>query len=440
MTERPARGPGPGLRRLLPLVLAALVAGAALRLAVPSVISYLGDEAWTFEHVQAATRGEPWEALGMPSSRGVKNAGMSVWVFIALGAVTGASTPEGLTRAVAALALVAHALFLLVPFKLLRDEDEARPWVWAIVLASTNPVLVFLERKIWAQSVLPVFQLAIIVAWMRRETRAGSFAWGLVGALVGQVHMAGFFFAPALAAFTRLFDLRPRARWIPWLAGSALGALPALPWLLYLARERPSANPSPWWLRFRLEFYQYFASDPTGLSSEYTLGEDLWPAMRYPLLGGSPTYLVGLAHAALLVASAAVALRIARDAWERRRDLRALLLDDRSDTGLLLGATLIGMGALMTLPSISIHRHYMLAVFPLPYVWAARGALRRPGGERWLAVLFAGGLVVSAGLLSFVAERDGAAEFGKSWRAQVRDGTSPEDAKAFRRRPGEPQP
>ena len=89
-----------------------------------------------------------------------------------------------------------------------------------------------------------------------------------------------------------------------------------------------------------------------------------------------------------------------------------------------------GMGAMMTLPSISIHRHYMFALFPLPYVWVARGALRKPGGEKWLAVLFGGCLVVSAGLLSFVRDNDGARDFGKSLEAQVRDGTRPDSAEA----------
>lgn len=420
------------LGRAGPIVLAALVVGAALRLALPSVFSYLDDEAWTFERVMRAKAGGAWEPLGMPSSRGVKNAGMSVWVFVALGAIGGVATPEGLTRAVAVLAIVAHALLLGIPLLLLDREEERRPWVWAFMLAATNPILVFLERKIWAQSVLPIFDVALFVAWMRRERALGSFAWGLVGAVAGQIHMAGFFFAPALAGWTFFFDRKKRARWIPWLAGSAVGALPAVPWLLYLARERPPPNPSPWWLRFRLEFYQYFASDPTGLSSTYIVGDDLFAAMRWPLAFGHPTYLVGLAHAALAVASAAIGLRFLQDAWIRRRDLRALLLGDRSDTGLLLGATLIAMGAMMTLPSISIHRHYMMAIFPLPYVWAARAALRRPGGEKWLYTLFGGSLVVSAGLLAFLSDAGGAREFGKSWAAQVRDGTSPAEAKAFR--------
>jgi hypothetical protein len=414
------------------LVVGALVAGVALRLALPSVITYLHDEDWTVRHVNAARSGEAWAALGMPSSRGVRNAGMSVWVFIALGLVSFASTPEGLTRAVAVLAIGAHTAALLIPLKLVANEQERRAWIWAIVLTMTNPILVFLERKIWAQSVLPIFDVVMIAAWMRRDTRAGAFVWGFVGALVGQIHMAGFFFAPALALWTRLFGRGKRVSWIAWLAGSVAGALPAIGWVLYLARERPGANAGDPWLRFRLEFYQYFFSDPTGLAGTYVVGDDLFRAMKYPLVSGHPTYLVGAAHVALAIASCAIGLRVLREGWDRRGSIRSLVVGDGSDTSLLLGAVLVAMGLLMTLPSIPIHRHYMLAVFPLPYVFTARAALRRPGGQKWLGVLLGGTTVVSFGLLAFLHANGGAHEFGMSREAQLRTGSSLDDAKTWR--------
>ncbi|HLK37572.1 MAG TPA: hypothetical protein VKU41_12520, partial [Polyangiaceae bacterium] len=213
---------------------------------------------------------------------------------------------------------------------------------------------------------------------------------------------------------------------------TAVGMAPAIPWLVYLVRDRPRPNPSPWWLRFRLEFYQYFFSDPTAMTTPYVIGDDALPAMRYPLVAGRGTYLVGAAFACLAVASAVIGARALRHAWARRSDLSALLLGDRTETSILVGAALVGMGAMMTLPSISIYRHYMLAAFPLPYVWAARAALRDRGGRALLAVLFAGGLVVSTGTLCFVADHDGAREFGKDWAAQVRDHSSTADAKLFR--------
>jgi len=356
---------------------------------------------------------------------------MSVWVFVLLGLAGHTATPEGLTRAVAILAIVGHAAILAIPRWIVDDEEDRTAWTWAFALTMTNPILVFLERKIWAQSVLPLFDVVLICAFMLRRTRTGSFVWGLVGALVGQIHMAGFFFAFPLAVFTKLLG-RGIVRWRAWVAGSFVGAIPAISWLVYLVRDRPPPSPSPWWLRFRLEFYQYFFSDPSALCVAYVIGDDTIAALRYPIVAGHPTFLVGAAFVVLAVASLAIAMRALRRVWLGRSDLKGLLFGDRSDTGILLSSTLIGMGALMTLPSISIFRHYMMALFPLPYVWTARAALRGPRGERWLAALFAGGLAVCVGVLSFVAANDGAQEFGKSWGAQVRDGTSTAEAKRFR--------
>ncbi|MDB4944207.1 MAG: hypothetical protein JWP97_3741 [Labilithrix sp.] len=422
------------LGRLLPLVVAALVIGAVLRLVNPGDIVYLGDEAWTFDHVQEARHGGAWGTLGMPSSRGVQNPAMSVWVFVLLGILGQVETPAGLARMVAVLAVLANVAMLAIPLRAVPEEQrrEREAWIWAVVLCATNPILVFVERKIWAQSVLPLLQITIVLAWMKRETRLGAGAWGLVSALVGQIHMAGFFFGPALVVFTWLRSARGRTRWGAWLVGSAMGALPLVPWVLYLARERPHSAPSPWWLRFRLEFYQYFFSDPTGLSSSYMVERDWWRVLPYPVVLGMPTYLVLVAHVALAAASLVIAWRALSFAWRERARWKEVVLGDRTDTGILLAAALVGMGALMTLPSISIHRHYMLALFPLPYVWTARVALREPGGERWLRVLAAGCLVVTVGLLAFVHEHGGADGFGKTWAAQQRDGTSPEAAKDFR--------
>jgi hypothetical protein len=365
----------------------------------------------------------------MSSSRGLRNAGMSLWVFIVLGKVGGASTPAGLTRCVAVLGLLAHALLLVVPLRLTSDDKERRAWLWAIMLAVTNPILLFLERKIWAQSVLPIFMTGIVIAWMRRDTRPGAFAWGALGAIIGQIHMAGFFFTPALALWTKLFSKKKKVSWLAWLGGSVAGALPAIPWLLYLARDRPPATGSPWWLRFRLEFYQYFVSDPFSLSGEYVLGKDIWRAMRWPIVGGHSTWLVLLAHGVLTVTAAILAWRALVALWESRRDLRALVRGGSDDTTLLLAAILAGMGVLMTLPSISIHRHYMLATFPLQYVLVARVALRKPDGERWLKILLAGGAVISFGLLAYVHDVGETPEMGKTYATQLRLGITPEQAK-----------
>lgn len=419
---------------LVRFAIVALAIGAALRLIWPLDIHYLGDEDWTFRHVQATLRDGSWDALGMPSSRGLKNPGLSVWVFVILGKVVGASTPAELTRGVALMGVLANALLLVIPLRLVEPEQERRTWLWAIVLASTNPMLVFLERKIWAQSMLPIFMVITLIAWFQRGRRHWTFTWGLTGALLGQIHMAGFFFTAALALWTRLFARERTPSWPVWSAGTAAGLLPAVPWVRYVVSERPGASTVAWWQRFRFAFHQYFLSDPFGLSGEYVLGKDIVRAMRWPVVFGHPTWLVLVAHVLLALVAGLIAYRVVRLVWERRRSLGALARGDASDTSLLLAAVLVGMGLLMTLPSISMHRHYMLATFPLEYVLVARIALSAKHGESLLRALFFGCTVVSFGILTFVHDIGENGEMGKTYAVQLRLGISAEQAKP----PGHP--
>src|ERR1700733_8901336 len=102
----------------IPLLGLALVlaAGIALRFAYPADIEWKGDEKWTFLHAQLMAAGGPWPSLGMPTSMGAPNPGMSLWVFAGLFALFGVETPPDLARAVQVLnciALVALAGFAL---------------------------------------------------------------------------------------------------------------------------------------------------------------------------------------------------------------------------------------------------------------------------------------------------------------------------------------
>src|SRR5437868_8153218 len=65
-------------------VVAALVLGAFLRFAWLADMEYKGDERWTFERTQHVPGVDPWPALGMPSSVGLLNPGLSLWVFVVL--------------------------------------------------------------------------------------------------------------------------------------------------------------------------------------------------------------------------------------------------------------------------------------------------------------------------------------------------------------------
>src|SRR5262249_23628779 len=94
--------------------------------------------------------------------------------------------------------------------------------------------------KIWAQSALPFFSMLFLVGWLRRDRRWGAFLWGLLSAVIGQIHMSGFFFAAAFVLW-ELFAGRerrepPNTRWRLFVAGCLVGALGLVPWVVALAR------------------------------------------------------------------------------------------------------------------------------------------------------------------------------------------------------------
>jgi hypothetical protein len=370
-------------------VILALVVGAGLRLVWPEDIEYKADEAWTFEHSRDAEL--PW--LGMPSSVDIPNPGMSLWVFVLLQRLSGAADPPALARAVqltnvAALVLLVCFAFRCVP----RGEREA--WLWAAALVAVNPLTVLFHRKIWPPCVLPLLTLAMLYGWWHRRRRGPAFVWGLVGVCLGQIHMAGFFFAAAFVLWALLFDRPPhptlspsggegrvrgreRVAWRSWLLGSILGALPMLPWMVHLLTH-PSArpdNPHRWVHACEMKFWIRWFSESFGLGIDYTFGPYFREFMGYPLVSGHPTYLVGLLHgllvglALLLLARAAVVL------WRRRERWREQCIGRDSASAFTQNAALWGFGLLLTLSSFSIHRHYMIVLFPLEFLWVARLAL-----------------------------------------------------------------
>src|SRR5690348_14212299 len=86
-----------------------ILAGAILRLVACADMEYKADEIWTFVQTQPDPN-RPFPRLGMPSSAGMDNPGMSVWVFMGLGRLFGADNPVSLARIVQLLSIAAIGL------------------------------------------------------------------------------------------------------------------------------------------------------------------------------------------------------------------------------------------------------------------------------------------------------------------------------------------
>ncbi len=402
-----------------------LLAGAVLRLVACDDMEYKADEVWTFEQTQPDPR-RPFPWLGMPTSMGMENPGMSVWIFMALSRVFRVDDPPSLARVVQALSIVAIGLQVLLAWRWAPRADR-EAWLWSAALLSVNPLAVLFHRKIWPPSVLPIFISLMLIAWWRRERRLGAFAWGLIGALIGQIHMGGFHFAAASALWTWWSD-RKRTAWKSWAAGSALGALPLIPWIKYLIAS-PGARSSSamkWQHIFEFKYWLRWFSEPFGWGLDYSLGDDFRDFLAQPIIGGHSTWLVAGLHVASIALGICLLIRGVRQ--------RSAAGDgaDRSSapssTALAQNIGMWGYGILLTLTLTPIHRHYLIIAYPLEFLWMARlalGAANEPpdrvrSGRALLACMCAVQLLISSSFLGYVHVKQVIhGDYGVVYQAQV---------------------
>lgn len=417
----------PTARTLLPVFVAAAIAvGALLRFGWLSDMEYKGDERWSFERSQLVGTAEPWPTLGMPSSVGLRNPGLSVWVFVALAKVFAIHRPVSLDRAVVACNVSAFVLLFAFIVRKVRS-DEREPWLWGLALAAVNPIAVLLERKIWAQSVLPIFCVFFLIGWLRRNRWWGAFVWGLVGAMLGQVHMAGFFFCAGffgweLCAGRWRASPGERTRWMAWLAGTALGVVPLVPWAHYVLTTH-HAEAFAWSQVASFRFYRLWLSDALGLGLDYSLGRQYLDFLRYPIVGAGDTYpalyLQGLSFSVGVYVAACAGLSLWRARGQWRGGLGALTR--ASEAAYAGAAAVVGYGGLLTATGLNVWRHYMIVTFPLEWTTLACVALasvRRP--HRWLAVLWTAQLALSLTFLGYIHEHHGAVQgdYGRAFQWQ----------------------
>jgi hypothetical protein len=391
-----------------------LLAGAALRLVWVEDIEFKTDESWTFLQTQAVGEIEPFPWLGMPTSVQFRNPGMSLWVFLGLAKLFAIHEPLALARAVQVLNTIAIALLIGFAW-LCCSEDEREPWLWSSALLCVNPLAVLFHRKIWPPCVLPVFVSALLLGWWYRHRWWGAFFWGLLGGLIGQIHLGAFFFAGGFFVWAVLFDRR-RIAWTGWITGSALTVLPMLPWIRYLLDELSNGAATHRSVKHALEmkFWLRWLTEPMGLGLDYTLGDEFMDFLRGPMLAAQPTYLLATLH---LIAVALGGCIIIRGCWNWKRN------DNHTQTALTLGAAFLGFGMLLTLSGLPLHRHYMIIAYPFELLWLARLALapNLRQGRILLTCLVALQLGISFGFLHYVHKNGGVPgqEYGIAYGRQA---------------------
>lgn len=383
---------------------AALLAGVILRLIWPSDMEYKADEMFLFHH---ATGSNPFPWVGQTSGVGTSNPGMGIWVYSLMAKGLGLNSPVQLVRGVMVLNIIALLALAAFAWKVVPPRQR-EPWLWGTALLAVNPLAVLFSRKLWIQSVLPPFVIAMLFAWWHRGQRWGAFAWGLIGAWLGQVHMTGFFFAGAFAAWTALYD-RCSVRWRWWLGGSVLGALTLLPWLAHVLSHEGAPMRS---LVNTVEprFWPFWVSYPLGFNLFTSFGSDSWRFLAWPAVDGTSLYLCAFTFVVILIIALAISVEaFSLTIWPRRRKFAQPIGGWRSNTGLAIGASAVGYGLLITASGVLFYRHYLIVAFVLPFLAVAAAALLRPNrGRRLLIVLVVAQAALSAQYLTYIHARGGA--------------------------------
>jgi hypothetical protein len=442
--------PPPTARRRIAtaLTLMAVVSlAAALRLGRLDEMEYKADEQWTYERATRIPSQEPWPLIGMTSSIGLPNPGLSVLLFVGLAKVRAIRSPVDLAASVAALNVAGLVLVFLFAAWFVGDE-EREAWQWGGALAAVSPFAVLLQRKIWAQSALPLFSMLFLLGWWCRDRRWGALLWGFVGACLGQIHMSGFFFAAGFMLWelreARYRATRPAARWRWFMAGSLIGGIGVVVWVVKLVAAliawlptvvasgdlQAGGPPVPDLHIFSLwpSFWMNWFYDAAGLGLYYSLGPHYLAFLRGPIVLGHATW---LALAATL-ASAAIAV-VATASWTLGvvRDLRGRRLWSRlracSETAFTEGAALGAFGLLLTVTCLPVDRHYLIVAYPLQWVWLSRMTLRRPRGHVLLAGLWIAQLAITLSFLGYIHTHQGAegGDYGRGYRWQAESTSRP---------------
>lgn len=212
--------------------------------------------------------------------------------------------------------------------------------------------------------------------------------------------------------------------WGGWFVGSVLGAIPLLPWLRYVATEAVflPRHPGAWQHLFEFRFWLRWVLEPLGFGLQYSLGKDYLDFLRQPLWAGHFTWLVLVLHVLGGMLGVLILARGLRS-WYRTRNARTTAAD--SPTRFTQNAALWGYGLLITLTSFPIHRHYMIILFPLPFLWLARLALNdavRPRlGRGLLTALVLVQAALSIQFLCYVHDKQQInGDFGPTYAFQVR--------------------
>lgn len=423
------------------VALTAIVLGSVLRLIWLGDMEWKSDEVWMYQKAKEIERTGQYPALGMPSGAGgLVNPGLSVWSFAFLAKVS--KTPIQMNAWVAGLNALALFFFLFfIGYSV--PEKERREWFWALALMAVSALPILFSRKIWAQCLLPLFSFLVLLGHWHRRKIWGALLFGTAGALIGQLHMSGFFFTAGLVVATLIRDFRegkksggqfPWSVWLWILGGLIVGSLTLLPWLSHLG----GGGAAPWERLkniFSFKFYTHGLATAWGLDLREYLGAEFDRLIHEPYVFGKASYGVLFAHLILAVFAIHPLLKWAGEKIMyltlKRRFPSIRRSKDLSREGLpapearfYLGAAFWGMGILLTLTGLNLKAHYLIVLYPILFLLVP---IFYPGRNRILLLILFLQLFISANFLGYIHKNGGApgGDYGKSYRVQMLEERKP---------------
>jgi len=398
-----------------------ILAGIIIRLLWVNDMEWKWDERLMYMAATDIANTGVLPATGMKSGGGIENPGLSMWVFGLIAKIT--IDPVGMVRIVIISNIIALLGFFVLALKKFKTKDR-EIWLWGIALAAVSPTAILFSRKLWAQDILPILSFLIILGHQYRHKRWGALLWGLVGALAGQIHMSGFFFAFGLFVFTFYYDYKNKltTKWIFWIFGSIIGAIGLIPWILYFINNAAASKLSILHI-FQFNFFIYWFVDPTGLNITYSLRESIQTFLVWPSINGMNTYLVALIHFGLLIIAGFVIAGIVKHIQNlivmiRQKKFMNNIINSQETNVFYLLAILLGLGIVMTLSCIWIQPHYLIIAFPLPYVFVMR--MLYPRTKMMIATLVLQ-LVLSLAFFNFIHQTQGTtnSDYGKTYEYKI---------------------
>jgi hypothetical protein len=351
--------------RQLALLVIILLAAALLRMGQPGLVEFKRDEAQLFSLALDMAEFQSFHVRGISSSVGFPNFPMSVWLYalplLAWKHVYGAILFTGLVNTAAVFGC----------WWLARRYWGLTAAFAAALLFAFSPWAVFHSQKIWAQNLLP----PLVVGWAIGaglafvERRPRFIILHLVCLAVAlQVHLAAIALVPVTLLFMIVF--RERISWRLVILGGALALLTAVPFLNYLlstAGSVASAVNAAGGIGqgFNLLGWRYSWLLISGQEIHSLAGQEHFRAYLDRLPGIGVIFLLwgGLALAGMGW--------IGRQWWFKWRD-RSATIPGRTgwEMPFIVLAWSLGPPLLFTLPFLPVELHYLLPIYPAPYIAA----------------------------------------------------------------------